>query len=59
MKLESRKIKVLIKVGCKSRAVTCNASEDIEYGNYPNLSKNMIKIKCSSVFLSSFVNTVG
>ena len=28
-------------------------------GSYPNLSKNMIKIKCSSVLFSSFVTAVG
>ena len=34
----------------QSCIVTCSAAEDVKYRRYPNLSKNMIKIKCSSVF---------
>ena len=64
MRLESQKVDVLMKVGWKSRAVTCNfvrhvqshvvtcsAAEDVESGRYPNLSKNMIK---NQTQLSSF-----
>ena len=43
----------------QSRAVTCNAGEDVEHRNYPNLFKNTIKIKCSSVFFSLFVSAIG
>ena len=69
MRLESRKVDVLMKVGWKSRAVmyshvhlcvvTCSAAENVECGRHPNLSKNTIKIKRSSVFFSSFVSAVG
>ena len=43
----------------QSRAVTYSAAEDVECVRYPNLSKNTIKIKRSSVFFSSFVGAVG
>ena len=43
----------------QSCAVTCSAAEDVECVRYPNLSKNTIKIKRSSVLFSSFVSTVG
>ena len=43
----------------QSRAVTCSAAEDVECVRYPNLSKNTIKIKHSSVLFSSFVRAVG
>ena len=59
----------MIKVGWKSRAVTCShvqsrevtcsAAEDVEYVRYPNSSKNTIKIKRNSVLFSSFVSAVG
>ena len=48
-----------MKVGWKSRAVTCSAAENIERVSYPNSSKNTIKIKHSSVLLSLFVSAVG
>ena len=48
-----------MKVGWKSRVVTCIVAEDVERGSYPNLSKNTIKFKCSSVLFSSFVSAVG
>ena len=59
MRLESRKVDVLIKVGWKSCAVTCSAAEDVVYGRYPNSSKNTINIKRSLVFFSSFVSILG
>ena len=67
MRYKSQKVEVLIlnsrlEVMCsyvQSRAVTCNAAEDVERGGYPNLSKNTIKIKCSSVLFNSFINTIG
>ena len=40
-------------------AVTCSTAKDVEHASYPNLSKNTIKIKRSSFFLSLFVNAVG
>ena len=43
----------------QSRAVTCSAAEDVNRVSYPNSSKNTIKIKRSSVLLSSFVSAVG
>ena len=46
-------------VGWKSHAVTCNAAEDVKCRSYPNLSKNTIKFKCSSVFFSSFVSAIS
>ena len=65
IRLESRKVDIIMKVGWKSRAltcshvqshtVTCSAAVDVECGRYPNLSKNIIKIKCRSVFFSLFV----
>ena len=58
-----------MKVGWKSRAVTCShmqsrvvtcsAAEDVKCVRYPNLSKNTIKIKRSSVLFSSCVSVVG
>ena len=58
-----------MKVGWNSRAVTCshvqscvvtcNAAEDVKHAIYPNLSKNTIKIKRSSVLLSPFISAVG
>ena len=38
---------------------TCNLTEDVDHGIYLNLSKNIIKIKRSSVLLSSFVSVIG
>ena len=43
----------------QSRAVTCSVAEDVECVRYPNLSKNTIKIKHSSVLFSSFISAVG
>ena len=62
MRLESHKIKGLMKrlAGSyvQSCIVMCNVAEDVECGSYPNLSKNMIKIK-HSLILSSFISVVG
>ena len=56
---KSREVEVLTEtVGWKSREVTCNAVKDVGLGSYPNSSKNMIKIKRSSLF-NSFVSAVG
>ena len=43
----------------QSHAVTCIAAENIKRGSYPNLFKNMIKFKRSSVRFSLFVSAVG
>ena len=59
LRLTRSRIDVLMKVGWKSRAVTCSAAEDVECVRYPNSSKNTIKIKRSSVLFSSFVSAVG
>ena len=56
---KSQKVEVLMKVGWKLRAVMCTATEDVEHGSYPNLSKNTIKIKRSLVLFSSFVSDVS
>ena len=62
MRLESQKVDVLmkqlIKSHVQSRAVTCGVTEDAKHGKYLNLSKNMIKIKCSSIF-SLFVSAIS
>ena len=55
----SQKVEVLtVTVGWKSCAVTCNATKDGRLGRYPNLFKNPIKLKRSSLF-SSFVSAVS
>lgn len=63
MRLKSWKIEILIKQLAKSHipsyAVIWNLIEDIKCGSHPNLFTNMIKIKCSSVFLSLFVSVVS
>ena len=69
MRLESRKVEVLMKVDWKLYAVTCshvqlravmfNIAENVECGSYPNLSKNPIKFKRSSVFSSLFVSIIS
>ena len=79
MRLKSRKVEILMKIGWKSRAVTCshvqsravmcsyvqsravtcNAAGCVKRVSYLNLSKNMIKIKRSSVLLSLFVSAVS
>ena len=43
----------------RSRVVTYSAADNVDHVSYPNLSKNMIKIKHSSVFLSLFISAVG
>ena len=62
MRLEIQKVKVLMKQLARnhvqSRAVIYNVTEDVKRGNYPNLSKNTIKIKRSLVF-SSFVSAIS
>ena len=36
-----------------------SVAEDVKYVRYPNLSKNTIKIKRSSILLSLFVSTIS
>ena len=36
-----------------------SVTEDVKCGSYPNLSKNTIKFKCSSILFSLFVSAVG
>ena len=43
----------------QSCAVTCSAAENVKSRKYPYLSKNTIKIKCSSVLFSLFVSVIG
>ena len=46
-------------VSWKLRAVMYNTAENVKRGSYPNLSKNIIKFKCSLVFFSLFVSAIG
>ena len=58
MKLKSQKVEVLIKINWSLCIVTCSAAEDVKHESYPNLSKNTIKIKCSSVHFCLFISAV-
>ena len=59
MKLESRKVEVLMKVSWRSCAVTYNVVEDVKHRSYSNSSKNIIKIKRSLVLFSLFISAVS